>query len=236
MSVATDIDHVGLSGASPEALAALYEKLGFTLTPQARQEGKPVGDRCIMFAQGYLALSGAAEPGVIALGVADAEAALARLQRAGMAVPEPVAGVRLEARFVTLKLEAPEGQLALIQHDAPDALRPTRFSGHANHTVALQEVTIATTAPAETAVRFSRLAGRPVTPDPQGGYVLELAQSRVRMWPGGPVCGVAGLCFRTDDRNAALRRRLAYWGMPHDESALGVTLQAGGLSLRFQAG
>ena len=35
--------------------------------------------------------------------------------------------------------------------------------------------------PAETAARFSVLAGRPVAPDPAGGYALAMPQGRVRV-------------------------------------------------------
>jgi hypothetical protein len=194
-----------------------------------------------MLAVGYLDL--APEAPTIALSVDNAETAAARLQRAGIDLSAPKPGAWGDVRFATLSLDSPDGHLQLIQHFTPEALRAPRFLGHANHATAVTEVVVATAALAETAARVSRLAGRAVQPDPAGGFVLELTQTRLRMlapaavaalFPGATARpGTAAIVLRTDDRNAALRRRLAYWNIAHQESEGGVTLTAADLVLRF---
>ncbi len=111
---AQGLDHVGIAGHDLFALAAIYEKLGFLLTPLARHSGKrtpdgPVvpfgtGNRCIMLRTGYLELIAIVDPGafsntldrflaryagihIIALDVEDADTNLARLRKAGFDIP-----------------------------------------------------------------------------------------------------------------------------------------------------
>jgi hypothetical protein len=111
---AASLDHVGLCTDQPEALWATYERLGFTLTPVARQSGPrapgaPVerlgtGNRCAMLRQGYVELLGILDPAlfdnglgrfiaryrglhILAFGVEDAEAELPRLRAAGLDIP-----------------------------------------------------------------------------------------------------------------------------------------------------
>jgi hypothetical protein len=266
MSLALGIDHLGIIGADLDKLAEVYEQLGFTLTPLFHQQGGLLGSRHIMLAEGYLELIAPAPDAqsqtlsamlarhvgahILALSVANAAAALTRLQHTKLDVPAVVEGVRGDVQFATLPLtNAPEGRLLLIQHKTPAALRPPRFLGHANHAVALHDVAIATTTPAETASRLSQLAGRPVEPDPLGGFALKLAEggNRVRILPSAQVQTlfpgavppahpwIAGATLSTDDRNAALRRRLAYWGISHIANDMGITVQAGGFFLNFTA-
>ncbi|MBO1075207.1 VOC family protein [Roseomonas marmotae] len=144
MSAAT-LDHVGLCTDRAETLWAEYERLGFTLTPVARQSGprRPsaaperlaTGNRCAMLRQGYVELLGILEPGlfdngiggfvaryrglhILAFGVEQAEAELPRLRRAGF----DIAGVAPLQRPVDDA--APEGPLArfarLPMPDAPE--------------------------------------------------------------------------------------------------------------------
>ena len=117
-----------------------------------------------------------------------------------------------QARFARLILpDAPEGRIFLIRHLTPEAIRQERFLSHPNHAIALAEVTIASAAPAETAARFSRLTGLPVTPDPAGGFALALPRGRVRMLPPVALPGttipslpfIAGIAITTDDNNEA---------------------------------
>jgi catechol 2,3-dioxygenase-like lactoylglutathione lyase family enzyme len=261
---ALGIDHVGFVCTELTAFAEFFDRLGFTLTPLARHEGKPTANQCIMLAEGYLELIARVDPAgesaafsamlargpgahIIALTVMDAADALARVQRAGLAVADVVPGARGDVRYTTVPLtDAPEGRLLLIQHLTPEALRPQRFLGHVNRAVALREVIIATDAPAEAAARLSRLAGRPVQPDPLGGFVLTLGAGQLRMLPPDAIRPIfpeaklpslpwiAGISLLTDDRNAALRRRLAYWTIPHETHEDAITVAAGGTFIRFQ--
>jgi len=145
MSGAVALDHVGVVGRDLAALAAQYERLGFTLTPRALSGDGRIANRCVMLRQGYLELMALAPGGasatvarmlarhagahIIALAVEDMAATLARLRRAGIDCPgveqferavdaaDP-AGPR--ARFAYLRVpELPEARVNLIRHLTP---------------------------------------------------------------------------------------------------------------------
>jgi hypothetical protein len=288
MNTADALDHVGVAGRDLAALAAQYERLGFTLTPVARHRGPhfyggPVermgsGNRCAMLGEGYLELISVLEPGlfssgmeelmdryeglhIIALTIEDEAANLARLQAAGFAIPgvavleRPVDDADpsgLQARFARLPLpDAPEGRLQLIRHFTREAIWQPRFMAHENHAAALASVVLAVAEPAGSAARFSRLAGRPVVPDPLGGFCLEMPRGRVRLLPtegieklfAGAVPPVlpwiAGFSVRTDDANAAVSGLLEGRGIEHGTVPGGLLVSpsaAGGGFLLFEPG
>jgi hypothetical protein len=234
------------------------------------------GNRCIMLRQGYVELIAIVDPAafsntldrflaryagihIIALGIADEVENLDRLRRAGIDIPgvayleRPVDdadpnGPR--ARFARLPLpDAPEGRLQLIRHLTPEAIWQERFLTHPNHAVGLEEVVIAVEQPAEAAARFSRLAGRPVVPDPAGGFALPLPHGTVRLLPADALGTVfpgvaipslpyiAGVTVRTADLEATARL-LAEGGVAHErlvESVLVGADQAAGVAVRFVA-
>ncbi len=277
------LDHVGIAGNDLGTLAAKWEALGFCLTPLARHSGKrtpdgPVvpfgtGNRCIMLREGYLELIAIVDPGafsntldrflaryagihILALSIADEEANLARLRRAGIDIPgvayleRPVddadpAGPK--ARFARLPLPDPaEGRIQLIRHLTPEAIWQERFMVHPNRAVALAEIVLAVEKPAETAARFSILAGRPVVPDPEGGFQLDLPRGKVRMLPAEAVDQVfpgiaipclpfiAGMVVRTDDGGTAAMALLAARGIPHRRIPAGLLVYpaaTGGVAL-----
>jgi hypothetical protein len=265
MSQAASLDHAGIVGPDLAALATAFERLGFTLTPLARHAGGRTGNRCIMLHGSYIELL-ATMPGgtsatldrmlarhagihILALGIEDEVAARSRLQRAGIDAPAPVVTERAvddldpdgpRARFVLVSPpDGPEGRVHLIRHETPDALWQPAFMAHPNMAFALIEILVASDAPAETAARLSRLAGRPVVPDASGGFALDLPRGRIRMLPGGsagPVPRFAGLTIATADANAAITARLADGAMPHRKEADGIVVQAGGTTVRFVAG
>ena len=212
------------------------------------------GNRCIMLREGYLELIAIVDPGafsntldrflaryagihILALSIADEQANLARLRAAGIEIPgvayleRPVddadpAGPR--ARFARLPFpDPPEGRIQLIRHLTPDAIWQERFMVHPNHAMALAEVVLAVERPAETAARFSLLAGRPVVPDPDCGFQLDLPRGRVRLLPPEAVAQVfpgiaipclpfiAGISVRTDDGAKAAERLLMERAIPH---------------------
>ncbi len=209
MTTATELDHAGVGGPDLAALAATYQRLGFTLTPYARHVGKATCNRCIMLRHGYLELIAPADPAIpdrlhaqlqrhhglhiLALGMADSTATLERLRRAGLDIAgitplarpfdqsDPASPI---ARFERIPLpDAPEGTLQLVKHLTREAIWQEAFMAHRNQAVSLQEVVLAVPDPAETAARLSRLAGLPVVPDPVAGFALPLARGRVRMLP-----------------------------------------------------
>jgi hypothetical protein len=269
MSGAVALDHVGLVGQDLQALAAQFARLGFTLTPRALTGDGRIANRCVMLCQGYLELLALAPGGasatlarmltrhagahIIALAVDDTAAALARLHRAGI----DCSGVEQSeraidagapagpcARFEYLPVtELPDARINLIRHLTPELLWQERFLSHPNHAVALEEVVLAVSVPAESAARFSRLAGRPVVPDPAGGYAMSLPRGVIRLLPAdaleaepSSVPAIVRITLRTDDGCVAIRRLLGGAGIPHDVVGDAVTTQAvssGGVALRF---
>lgn len=286
MNTAEALDHVGIAGADLGKLCAAYEALGFALTPIARHSGRrtpdgPVvpfgtGNRCAMLRQGYLELIAVVDPEsftnslefslaryaglhILALGIDDEEANLARLRAGGVKIPgiawleRPVDDADPggpKARFARLLLpDAPEGRIFLIRHLTPEAIWQERFLSHPNHAAGLEDAFVVTTSPAESAARFSLLAGLPVTPDPAGGFTLRLPRGRVRILPpeslGAVLPGVAipalpfiaGVTIKTDDANAAIRRLLDERGIAHQELTGGILVDpaaAGGAALLFR--
>ena len=53
---ARSIDHVGVVGPGLDAMAAMFERAGFVLTPTAAHEGGRTGNRCAMLDGGYIEL------------------------------------------------------------------------------------------------------------------------------------------------------------------------------------
>jgi hypothetical protein len=198
-----------------------------------------------MLGQGYIELQAIVDPALpangldqflrryaglhnLTLAMDDESANLERLRRAGFDIPGVLHLERLDddsdpagprARFARLPLpDAPEGRIQLVRHLTPDAIWQERFMVHPNRAVALEAAILAVPDPAATAARLARLAGRPVTPDPDGGFVLELARGAVRVLPPQalPVVlpGVtapalpfmAGILVRTEDAAQEARR------------------------------
>jgi hypothetical protein len=269
MSQAVALDHVGVVGHDLAILAAQYERLGFTLTPRALAGGGRIANRCAMLRQGYVELMALAPAGssatltgmlarhagahVIALAVDDTAATVARLRLAGIdcsAVEQSERAIDEtepsgpHARFAHIPMpEQPEARINLIRHLTPELLWQERFLCHPNHAVALEEVVLVVAAPAESAARFSRLAGCPVVPDPAGGYALALPRGSIRLLPSRAletapplVPSIVGITLRTDDACAAITRLLTDAGIPHDVGGGAVTVQlvsSGGVALRF---
>lgn len=201
-------DHVGVVTRDLTALAAQYERLGFTLTPLARQADGRIGNHCAMLAHNYIELLAVVDPQarsvtlerflarydgahILAFAIQDEQGVLARLRRAGFDTAsvsrferaiddEDVSGPR--ARFALIQLpDQPEGRINLVHHLTPETLWQERFLQHPNNVVSLAEVTMVVDDPAATAARFSRLVGCAVVPDPLGGLALDLPRGRVRI-------------------------------------------------------
>ncbi|HZF78036.1 MAG TPA: VOC family protein [Acetobacteraceae bacterium] len=143
MTAAVALDHVGICGRDLAPLVAAWERLGFALSPMARQSGRRTPDgpvepfgtanRCAFLRHGYVELLALADPAlfangldgflaryagmhILALGVQDAEVNLARLRRGGLDIP----GIAWLERPV----DAPDGPRARFARlplpDAPE--------------------------------------------------------------------------------------------------------------------
>jgi len=269
--LAAGLDHVGVVGPDLDALAATFAAFGFRLTPQAAHAGGRTGNRCAMLRSGgYLELMAVLPGGhsatlerflahhagahTLALETPDAAATVARLRGAGVAVSDPIATERrAEAadpaspllRFeIVMPPDRPEGRLLLVQHRNRSDLWETRFLDHPNGAIALEEVVVLTEGPAALAAAWSVLAGRPVVPDPAGGFALALPTGRVRMMhsvaalcggqPVPPAPCIAAVTLRTADRNGAVKRVLDEAGIGWEAIEDTVVTAAGGLILRFR--
>jgi catechol 2,3-dioxygenase-like lactoylglutathione lyase family enzyme len=181
-------DHVGILVRDLDRAAARLERLGFTLTAPAAHAadgGRPGSvQRSVMFASGYLEIQEIADlhgphplapaarrhfgAHILAFGVDDPEAArdgvLARGVSAGPVLrwSRPVAESGAEARFTFFAAAydpADAAFLCWVRHETPDTLRPPRTLRHANGTVRLDGVVIATEGPVETLVARYRAGG-----------------------------------------------------------------------------
>lgn len=255
--IASNLSYLGWVTRDPAVLHARFERLGFRLTPLASHTGvvmpgsAPVrfgtANRCAMLRQGYLELIGVSDPGlpfggleryldryegihVLALGMDDAEANLARMRRAGVPVlgatpiERPVSDAEPDgprARFLRVPLpDAPVGRVQLIQHLTPELQWQEGFLAHPNRAVALDSAIIVVEQPASFAAPLSRFAGRPVVPDALGGFALPLPGGMVRLL-GAEGCAaalpgvvppavpyIAAAVVRVDDGGAAVRALL----------------------------
>lgn len=271
MSAAT-LDHVGVCARELGPLAAAYEALGFCLTPRAQQSAGgaklATGNRCAFLRQGYIELLAILEPGlpdngleallsryeglhILAIGISDAEAELARLRRGGLALdgirplerPTPE-GAR--ARFERLPYpDAPEGRIQLIRHLTPELLWQPQWLDHPNNAVALEEIFVLSGM--ESAARLSRLAGLPLEPRREGGLSLRFpdgtrvslldAEAMAALLPGvaAPVEPfMAGFAVRTGDGNAAVSKLLRGATTLPDGALLVPPALAGGAALVFR--
>lgn len=202
------LDHVGVVSRDLSGLAGQFERLGFLLTPFARQSDGRIGNRCAMLRNGYIELLAVVDPRagsatldrllaryagihILAFAMADEQATLARLDRADMAASGVTQLDRAiddsnphgpRARFAFIPIpDQTEGRVNLVRHLTPELLWQDRLLRHANNATALADVMLAVADPAEAAARFSRIAGCPVVPDPVGGFALDLRHGHVRL-------------------------------------------------------
>lgn len=261
---APTLDHVGVVTRELSALADSYERLGFTLTPLARQADGRIGNRCVMLHRSYIELLAVVDPQassatlerflaryagvhILAFGINDVPATLARLSRAGVEASATQAERPIDdadpdgprARFEWVHVpDQPEGRINLVRHLSPQALWQPRFLNHPNKAAVLSEVSILVAEPADTAARFSRLVGCVVVPDPAGGFALDLAFGRVRVLQAdGPVVPrIADLTLGTSDENATMIRLVKQHAIAHELGRGALVIDpraAGGVALRF---
>lgn len=216
-AIATGLDHIGVVVANLPAAVAAWAALGFT-------PSGPDGRR-IMLRHGYIELL-AQDPAapsatlarllalgegahVLTLRVPSAAAAATRLARAGLPADilptdRPADGDPTQrARFLRIPLPDADPRLQLLEHQTPDLVWQPRYLAHPNGATALAAVTLTTATPAIMAARLSRTAGRPVVPDPAGGYALPLAEGRVRILPGNGAPRITGITLRAAAQHKA---------------------------------
>jgi hypothetical protein len=236
MTTATALDHAAVVVPDLAEAEADWRRLGFALTPRALHAdaaGVPTGtaNATAMLRQGYVELLAVIDPAkpsgtiarflsrgpgihILSLATADSAAALARLRRAGFDTAL-ARTARDGARFARLPLADSDPRLQLIHHETPELVWRAEHLAHPNRAIALDSVIVIDDPPARFAARLSRAAGLPLTPDPLGGYALDLPAGRIRVlhsaepvFPGASCPDfrpwIAGLAIRTDDNCAAI--------------------------------
>lgn len=197
------LDHLGHFVPDLDAAAAVWERLGFAVTPISVHQvsGKPAGtsNRCVMFEEGYIEILAptADTPNaqrvrermtrfvglhLACFGTPAAEAEHARLAAQGFD-PEPV--VRLERKIesgdsVGFKVvyvppaKMPEGRVQYCEHLTPRSVWRESFV----NPLRLRAVYVVADEPEEVAARWGRFGG--LLPRPEDGLVrLETGRGRV---------------------------------------------------------
>lgn len=199
------------------AAAAVWEKLGFAVTPVSHHEvgGKPAGtsNRCVMFEQGYMEILAPTLDTPNAQRVRDrmkrfvgvhlccfgtpaADAEHARLAAQGFE-PEPV--VRLERQVGQDKVQfkvvyVPPGKMAEARVQYCEHLTPRQVwrDGFVN-AFRLRAVYVVADDPEEVAARWGRFGG--LLPRPEDGFVrLDTARGQVRIGKKSSIEAVLGQC------------------------------------------
>ncbi len=190
-------DHLAHFVPDMEAAGGALEALGFVLTPFTEQQNRTpqgfvpagTGNRCAMLRSGYLeflarctdtplarqldaAIARYTGVHLLAMSVADAQAARAHLAGAGFAPEEAVRltraiglpdGSAAEGRFSVVRVppEAmPEGRIQVLAHHTPDIVWQDRWIAHRNRIVSLEAALVVVDDPQEAAERFGRFLGR----------------------------------------------------------------------------
>jgi catechol 2,3-dioxygenase-like lactoylglutathione lyase family enzyme len=177
------MDHAVIAVRDLEAAGATFTRLGFTVTPAAYHAEWGTANRCLMFADDYVELIAAVGEGevagrvaaftrdreglmAVAVGVADAAAAVGRLRSRGLDVeaPRPLSRLAgdLPARFEVAMLppEATPGMPAwLCRHLSPEALRQPGWLDHANGALGIASVTAVLADPPAAVAAWERVFG-----------------------------------------------------------------------------
>jgi Glyoxalase-like domain len=212
------LDHLAHFVPDLGAAAAVWEKLGFAVTPVSVHQvsGKPAGtsNRCVMLEEGYLELLAPTldTPNaqrvrdrmkrfvgvhLACFGTPNAAAEHARLGAHGFE-PEPL--VNLErtvesgrARFNVVYVppgRMDEGRIQYCEHLAPEHVWRKEF---VNHEFGLSAVYVVADDPAQAAARWGRFAG--LLPQPRGDVVhLECARGEVRIARRKTIEKLLGAC------------------------------------------
>jgi len=197
------LDHLGHFVPDLDAAAAVWEKLGFKVTPTSVHQvsGKPAGtsNRCVMLDEGYLELLAPTMDtpnaqrvrermklfvGVhlACFGTPDAAAEQRRLADHGFE-PEPVVALQRKidtgdsVGFRVVYVSAgkmPEGRVQYCEHLTPELVWREAFV----NPFRLRAVYVVADDPEETAARWGRFGG--LLPRPEDGFVrLDTARGRV---------------------------------------------------------
>src|SRR5438105_9389671 len=245
------LDHVAHFVPDLDAAAAVFESVGFAVTPRSVHmvEGKPAGtsNRCVMLEQGYIEILAPTHdtPGaarvrermakfvglhLACFGTPDAEAEQRRLAERGFE-PPPLENLQREAgtvRFRVVRPRAesmPEGRIQYVQHMTPEQIWKAEYLRHTNAVLGLSALYIAASDVAETAARWASFAG--LLPRRDGDFVyLETARGSVFVGPGSEQA-IVGYALRCKDAGRFLARCKAA-GLDVTKDVVALPSQLGG--------
>lgn len=212
------LDHLGHFVPNLDAAAAVWEKLGFRVTPVSHHEvsGKPAGtsNRCVMLEEGYLELLAPTADtsnaqrvrdrmkrfvGVhlACFGTPDAAAEHRRLAGHGFE-PEPVVhlkrkietGATVEFRVVYVPPgKMAEGRVQYCEHVTPAQVWREEFV----NPLGLSAVYVVADEPEEVAARWGRFSG--LLPRLEDGLVrLDMMRGQIRIGKKSSIEGILGHC------------------------------------------
>jgi len=180
------LDHVVVAVRQLDQAAAVFRRLGFTLTPRGHHAEWGTSNHCVMFPDDYMQLLAAEGPGSealrvggfaasregaieLAFGSEDGAASAAALRRAGLDVGTP--------RSLSRRLDTPEGTVLmfsevplpagatpgitgrLIQHITRERLRYPEWLDHPNGAIGIASVTAVVADPGDLAPAWDVIFG-----------------------------------------------------------------------------
>ncbi|MBI1778078.1 MAG: VOC family protein [Proteobacteria bacterium] len=182
------VDHLQVVARDLEMAKRTWARLGFTLTPRGRHQGRGTGNYCIMLNEGYIELIGIVDekadtrnlerhlaigPGAIGLafGSADPEAAASLLAREGYRPVGPTdlaRGIELKEGEQLLRFRlvnpadgtVPGFRAFVCHHTTPALTRRPEWVRHANESIAVERYTIAAAEPGPVVELFQRWFGK----------------------------------------------------------------------------
>jgi len=254
MSTISRLDHVIIAVRSLDTAAAMYRRLGFTLTPRGLHDGKGTGNHCIMFDDSYVELLGIVDEtgakgrlaqrvntrgeGAIAIayGADDADRTYAALRASGVEAEAPndvsrpldLDGRRDLVRFRNVMLPALQLQDTMqfvCTHVTPALTRARReWQAHGNGATGVAEVVVA--------VDDVDAARSQLAPAELANAAITLAGSSeierrfgADMLAGAPKRGVIAIVIRVHELHAATAL-LASANIPHREGRASATVPA----------
>lgn len=262
----TGIDHVIVGVRDLEAAAGDWQRLGFVCTPKGRHDAWPTANTCLMLAEDYIEILGRAGPGDamgldgflaqrqglmgLAWATADADAAFAAFQAAGLAGEPP--------RDLARSLELPEGTARLrfrlthpaptaalglsgfaCQHLTPGPMRRPAWLNHPNTARRIRAVTVAVEDPGPVADAYAALLGKAAVHRDADGATVRLGAAACHFGRAeNGLAGMIGLAVEVGDL-AQTARVLEAAGLAAAPTRQGLTVPpqaATGVVLTFVSG
>ena len=215
MPASSGLDHIIIGVADLEASAALWRRLGFTVTPRGRHIGWGTANYCIMFPDDYVELLGILDPeqyvygldrfledkgeGLLGLALAtqEPEAVYRALEGIGQAGDPPKDLARL--------LELPEGTVTprfhlvyprdpdafgfstfFCKHLTPDLVRRADWLTHPNGATGFREIALRVPDPGRLVSSYEAVFGPGTVAEVDGGLRVSAGSTSLRFAPGTP--------------------------------------------------